>query len=80
MMVDKATEMARDLLEVVREEYGKAKAVLDAPPLPPQQQQYPQQGYPQQGYPQQGYPQQGYQQQYPGYTVRPSTPSTCYLR
>ena len=38
-----------------------------APPVQPQNQQYPQQGYPQQQqYPQQGYPQQGYtQEQYP---------------
>lgn len=28
-MVDKATEMAKDLLEVVTEEHGKARAVLE---------------------------------------------------
>ena len=37
-----------------------------APPMQPQNQQYPQQGYSQQQYPQQGYPQQGYApEQYP---------------
>ena len=67
-MVDKATEMAKDLLVVVQEEHAKAKAVLE------QGFQQQQGGYGQQqgGYGQQqmGYGGAGYQQQqYPGYNV-----------
>ncbi|KAM0749289.1 hypothetical protein T439DRAFT_327019 [Meredithblackwellia eburnea MCA 4105] len=65
VMVDKATSLARDLLVVVKEEYEKARVVLEQSMQQQQQQQPPQHGYGQQGYGQQGYG--GYQQQYPGY-------------
>ena len=71
-MVDKATEMARDLLVVVKEEHAKAKAVLEQGFQGGQGGGYGQQqhGYGQQQ--QQGYGGAGYmqqQQQYPGYQV-----------
>lgn len=64
VMVDKATEMAKDLLEVVTEEHGKARAVLDQPFQP--------QGFggmqPGQGWgPHHGQGQQQQQQQQGGY-------------
>ncbi|KAK4703346.1 hypothetical protein P7C70_g2880, partial [Phenoliferia sp. Uapishka_3] len=66
-MVDKATEMAKDLLVVVQEEHAKAKAVLEQGFQQQQQGGYgqqQQQGYGGAGY---NYGQQQQQQQYPGY-------------
>lgn len=86
VMVDKATEMAKDLLEVVTEEHGKARAVLEQG-YQQQQQNFQQQqggygGQQQQGgygspygQQQQGYGQQGYGQQQQGYQVRRLLPS-----
>ncbi|KAL8292190.1 hypothetical protein RQP46_001656 [Phenoliferia psychrophenolica] len=69
-MVDKATEMAKDLLVVVKEEHAKAKAVLEQGFQQGQGYGQQQGGYgQQQQQQQQGYGGAGYmqQQQYPGY-------------
>lgn len=65
VMVDKATLMAKDLLEVVQEEWNKAKAALESGSLygHSQQQNHGQQGY-NQGPPQQQYQGYGQQNQY----------------
>lgn len=71
-MVDKAAEMAKDLLVVVREEWAKAQAA--------QTQGYQQQQGYQQGYQQQQPMYMGFQGQ-PGYQVRPfSAPHTRDVR